>query len=301
MGRSPNSISEEIKNNSVKGIYDPKKAHHKAKVRRKQAKFQGKKIVTHQTLRDFVEKKLIEGRSPESIAGRIKNHEKQLPRISADSIERFVKSVHGRKIEAYRNKLKKKKKRHKRRPKTTTLTDRTFIDKRPRIIEKRERVGDAEADFIVSGKSGTGHILTVVDRKLRVSFLEKVFPVSIENMEKAFQKIKKRYSEMRTITTDNDLLFRQHKRLEKLLNVKIYFCHPYHSWEKGTIENVNGEIRKDIPKGSDLSKYTSRFLRTIEDKLNNRYMECLNFATPQEMLDKHRKRKKRSAERRKKK
>lgn len=264
------------------------------------AKFQGKKIVRHRELRDFVEKKLKEGRSPESIAGRVTRHEKDLPHISADSIERFIKSVYGRKIEAHRNKLKNKKKRKKRRPKATTLTERTFIDKRPKTIEKRQRVGDVEADFIVSGKSGKGYILTVADRKVRAAFLEKVFPVSIAHMEKAFHKIKQRYPEIRTVTTDNDLLFTHHKRLEKLLGVKIYFCHPYHSWEKGTIENVNGEVRKDIPKGSDLSRCTPKFLHMIEDRLNNRYMACLNFATPQEMIDRHRKRKKRSNERRQK-
>ena len=243
----------------------------------------------------------MEGRSPESIAGRVTRHEKHLSSISADSIERFLKSVYGRKIEAYRNKIKKKQRRRKRRPKTTTLAERTFIDKRPKTIERRKRVGDAEADFIVSGKSGNGYVLSVTDRKLRISFLEKVFPVSIASMEKAFQKIKKRYPEMKTITTDNDLLFVHHKRLERLLGVKIYFCHPYHSWEKGSIENVNGEVRKYIPKGSDLSAYSLKFLSSIETKLNNRYMKCLNFATPEEMLNMHRKRKKRSSERVKKK
>ena len=252
-------------------------------------------------LRVFIEVKLKEGRSPESISGRIKHHEKSLPSISADSIERFVKSVHGRKIESHRNKLKRKRKNRKRRPKVTMLTDRTFIDKRPKIIEKRGRVGDVEADFIVSGKAGRGYILTVADRKLRVSFLEKVLPVSINNMEKAFLKIKKRYPEMRTVTTDNDLLFRYHKRLEKLLNVNIYFCHPYHSWEKGTIENVNGKVRKDIPKGSDISRYSSCSIRLVEKKLNDRYMECLNYTTPQEALILYRKQKKRANARRKRK
>ena len=259
------------------------------------------KIVAHEDLQTYVEEKLMEGRSPKSIAGRIKHHEKHLPAVSADSIKRFIKSVHGRKIEAHRKKLFEKRKRRQKRRRATKLRDRVFIDKRPKSIEKRQRVGDCEADFIVSGKSGKGYILTVADRKLRTSFIEKLLPVTIENMEKAFRKIKERYPEMRTITTDNDLLFAHHKRLEKLLGVKIYFCHPYHSWEKGTIENVNGEIRKDIPKGSDLSKYTPRFLCSIETKLNNRYMECLRFSTPQELLDRHRKRKKRAKARCKKK
>jgi len=104
--------------------------------------------------------------------------------------------------------------------------DRTFIDERPQYIGNRERVGDAEADFIVSGKSGKGILLVVVDRKLRVTFIEQILKVSIKNMEQAFLRIKRRYPELRTITTDNDLLFAQHPRLERLLTVKYISAIP---------------------------------------------------------------------------
>ena len=251
------------------------------------------KIVGHRKLRDFVEHALREGRSPESIAGRINRHERYLPRISADSIERFLKSVYGGSIEAHRNQLKQKRQRRKRRPRVTTLSNRKFIDIRPRIINRRGRVGDVEADFIESGRGGTGRILTVTDRKLRISFLEKVLPVTIKNVHRAFTAIHRRYPELRTITTDNDLLLEQHEKLETLLGVKIYFCHPYHSWEKGTIENTNGEIRKYIPKGSDISRYSSRFVRSVENIINDRYMECLRYRTPQEALAAHCKQKQR--------
>ncbi len=301
LDRSPNTVSIELKRNQVNKKYEPKKAQHKASVRRRNAKFQGMKIVASEELRKFVEEKLSAGRSPQSIAGRVTKRLKHLPSVSADSIKRFLRSVHGRKIESKRKELLKKQRRRPKRRRTKKLSDRTFIDKRPKIIEKRGRVGDVEADFIVSGKSGKGYVLTVVDRKLRISFIEKLLPVTIENMEKAFLKIQKRYPEMLTITTDNDLLFANHKRLEELLGVKIYFCHPYHSWEKGAIENVNGEIRKDIPKGSDLSKYTPKFLHTVESKLNDRYMECIDFFTAQELLDRHRKRKNVAVKRRRRK
>ena len=221
-----------------------------------------------------------------------------MPSVSADSIERFLKSVHGRKIEAHRAALKRTRNRRKRRAKVAGLNDRVFIDARPKIIARRGRVGDAEADFIVSGKSGKGILLTIADRKLRVSFLEKILPVSIANVHRAFQRIKKRYPELRTMTTDNDIMFAHHRALAQTLGVKIYFCHPYHSWEKGTIENTNGAVRRAIPKGSDISKYTRHFIRAVEARLNDRYMECLQFATPQEMLDRHRIRKERAAARR---
>ena len=172
------------------------------------------------------------------------------------------------------------------------LSDRKFIDERPSIIDLRKRIGDIEGDFIVSGKSGKGILLVVVDRKLRVSFLEQIYPVTIETVHTSFLAIKRRFPEMKTMTTDNDILFRHHQKLEKLLQIQIYFCHPYHSWEKGTVENTNKYIRKDIPKGSDLSCYSRSFIQSIEEKLNRRPMKCLKYFTPAEALARYRSTKK---------
>lgn len=247
------------------------------------------KIAENQKLRKFVEDGLYDDQSPPNISGRIKKHEKQLPAISKDSIYRYIKSVYGRKIETYRK--KKKARRWRRRAKSKKLTDRTFIDKRPKFIDKRNRIGDTEADFLASGKSGKGVILNVTDRKSRTPFLEQIIVTTTDNVRLAFKKIKKRFPELRTITTDNDLLLQKHKELEKVLNVKIYFCNPYHSWEKGTVENTNKYIRRDIPKGSDISKYSKRFIRSIERKLQGRFMDCLNHLTPYEMIENYRKQK----------
>jgi len=231
--------------------------------------------------------------SPEAISGRITKHEKHLPSISKDSIRRYIKSVHGRRVEYYRTQKKRKRRWGKKRAKVTELKDRTFIDKRPEYIQNRKYVGHAEADFLLSGKTGIGIILSLVCRKVRVSFLEQIPKVTIENVHKAFQRIKERFPELKSISTDNDLLLQKHKELEKLLKVKIYFCHPYSSWEKGSIENTNKYVRKDMPKGSDISKYSKQFIKQLAAKLNRRYMKVLNYKTPQEMLNEHRKRKKR--------
>jgi len=292
LGRSVSTISDEINLNSVNRKYDPAKAHHKAYVRRKYSKFQGKKIVDSSELQDFVEEKLYDDQSPEGIAKRIKKHEKHLPPVSKDSIYRYIKSVYGRRIEYHRSKRKTRRWSRRRRSKEKLL-DRKFIDERPKIVGERSRIGDAEADFLVSGKTGKGVILNMADRKSRASFLEQILNPTLDNVSFAFLKIKKRLPEVKTITTDNDLLLQHHKQLEKLLNVTIYFCHPYSSWEKGTIENINGCIRKDIPKGSDISKYSKQFIRKIENKLQRRFMDCLNHLTPLEVLTKLRKRKQR--------
>ena len=267
------------------------KADCKANVRRKAAKFQWKKIAKFPTLKKYIEEKLYEDRSPESIAGRIKHVERGIPYTSKDSIYRYIKSVHGRRLESYRAQTAPKKKYG--RITTKKLTERNFIDKRPRIINARGRVGDVEADFIVSGKNGKGILLTVVCRKIRIVFIEKIFPVTIENVHEAFMRTKKRFPEMKSVSTDNDILFRKHKNLEKLLGMKIYFCHPYHSWEKGSNENANGHIRKYIPKGADISFYSVSFVRKVEKKVNDRYLKCLRYYTPLEKLEQHRKRKKR--------
>jgi len=245
------------------------------------------KIVNDKNLRKFVNEKLLEDQSPRAISGRIKKREKDIQNISKDSIHRYIQSVYGRKIEIYRKKLKQKR-RH-RREKSEKLKDRTFIDKRPSIINLRKRIGDVEADFIVSGKTGQGILLVVVCRKVRVAFIERIINVKIKNVHRAFLRIKKRFPEMRTITTDNDILLRKHKELEILLNVKIYFCNPYASWEKGTVENTNKYIRRYLPKRSDISKQSKYIIKKIEKKLNNRIMECLDFSTPYELLGKHRK------------
>lgn len=248
--------------------------------------------MAHPALHQRVEQLLGEGHSPENSAGRINQHEKFLPSISGDSITRFLKSVYGRKVEAKRQRLKAKRKWRRRRKKVTKLANRKFIDLRPSIINRRGRVGDVEADFIVSGKAGSGILLTAADRRLRVAFLEQILIVTIAAVERACLRIKARYPEWRTMTTDNDLLWQHHERLERLLGITIYFCHPYHSWEKGTIENINGEVRKYISKGSDISKYSKAFIKKVEHKLNHRFMACLNFLSPQEALEQYRKRKK---------
>lgn len=292
--RSPNSISLELRLGRVNGEYNAKKANHKAYVRRREAKYQGMKIGEHGMLQDYVDKNLYADQSPEAIAGRLQQQEKSLPPVSKDSIRRYIKSVKGRKIEYHRLIQKRKRKRSRKRTKLAKLQDRTSIDKRPEYINKRRRIGDAESDFLVSGKSGKGIILNVTDRKSRMVFLEQIIEVTITNVHQAFQKVKLRFPELKTITTDNDILLRFHKELEKLLRITIYFCDPYSSWQKGTVENSNKYVRRDIPKSSDISRYSKRFIKNLEAKLNRRYMKVLNYKTPQEMLDEHRKRKKRS-------
>lgn len=161
-------------------------------------------------------------------------------------------------------------------------------------MESRVRVGDCEGDFIVSGRSGKGYLLVVVERKTRIVFLEHLTVVTIDEVHLAFLRIQKKLPEMKTLTLDNDLLFAMHKTLEKLLGLPIYFCYPYHSWEKGSVENANKYIRKYIPKGSDLSGYDKKFIHFVEKRCNGRFMDVLKFKTPAERLTESRLRSKKT-------
>jgi IS30 family transposase len=288
MRRAYSSIHDEIRINSVNNKYNAEKAHHKAYARRKYSKYQGMKVVSDNRLRQRVECLLFDDQSPEAISGRIANQEKELPPVSGRSIRRYIASPYGRAIEYHR--AKRKKRRHRRRKKSN-LKDRKFIEERPIYLKNRRRAGDAEGDFIVSGKSGKGILLVVVDRKFRLPFLERILNPTTSAITSACLRIKKRYPEWKNMTTDNDLLFQRHKKLERILGIAIYFCHPGHAWEKGEVENINGVIRFDIPKGSDISNYSKYFIGKLEVKLSRKIYECLNFLTPGEKMARYRKRK----------
>lgn len=290
--RSVSTISYEIAHRRKRdGTYDAASAQHHAYVKRTYAKYQGMKVVEDANLRTFVDHGLRDGRSPESISGRLKYREKGIGYVSKEGIRTYLRSVYGRQIESIRKKLFPLRKPRRTNSVRGVLDGRKRIAERPHIANLRQRIGDVEADFIVSGRHGHGILLTVADRKIRVSFIEQILVPSIANMERAFMKIKRRFPEMKTITTDNDLLFQHHTRLETILGVTIYFCDSYSSWQKGTIERTNKEIRKYIPKGSDISFYTASFMKRVETRINDRWMKVLQFASPGELLQKFRERK----------
>ena len=249
-------------------------------------------MVDNRQLCDFVESALLAGHSPQAIAGRLKaGLEPGLPYVSRDTIETYIRSVHGRRLEYELRLLKagQRRKYTRKRPGTPPPGDtKVYIDARPAVIANRERVGDVEVDFIVSGKAGSGCVLTAADRRLRVGFIRLVLPVSVGNALAALQDIQRVFPELTSITTDNDILWRYHKQLEKALGVPFYFCHAYASWEKGSIENYNGQARKYIKKGSDISQYSQDYIAMVETKLNARYMAVLGYQTPQEALDESR-------------
>lgn len=285
LNRNVSSISREIVNNSVKGTYNPVKADHKAYVARKYSKYQGMKIESRPELRAYVEAKVTEDWSPEEVSGRIREIDRPIPYVSAKAIYKYIASVYGRRLEPHLA-YKGRKKRSHPRPKVTQLKNRIFIDQRPSIVDTRARFGDWEGDFIVSGRNGSGALLVLHERKARYAIIRKIAVPSIKLVHRYLTEMTGGII-INTLTLDNDILFRKHEEMSRILGAPVYFCHPYHSWEKGGVENTNKLIRRYVRKGSDISRVSDERIQAIQEKLNARPRKCLNYRTPAEVMKAH--------------
>lgn len=269
LNRSVNTISREIGKNNVKGIYSAEKAEEKVNTRRWRAKLQCLKVSLDSFLCKFVEEKLEKKWSPKQISGYLK---RELSIIcSAKAIYKFAES---RGLEhllfwGWNN--------HKggwKRGRWKTAKDgRVYINMRPVV----DGPGHFEIDFIVS-RDSKWVLLVVVDR-----FTKRVWVIKLPNRKRS--TIREALSTLfsgvtvKSITTDNDIAFTCWRELEVLLNTHIYFTHPYHSWEKGLVENTNRWIRCFVPKRRDISTVTQEELDEIHSFLNDRPREVLGFRT----------------------
>jgi len=162
------------------------------------------------------------------------------------------------------------------------IKNRVTIDERAEVINERKRLGDFEIDLIV-GPKNKGAILTAVDRLSRRCIIEKLSGKSAKEIKDVLLDAFSSYDYQKySITSDNGSEFTLHEEIAKELEVDYYFAHPYASYERGSIENLNGLIRQYIPKGKDFNDLDDNFIKEIEEKLNSRPRKILNFLTPNE-------------------
>ena len=285
LDRSVSSISDEIKNNSVDGVYNAKKAQHKAYVKRQTSKRDCLKVAMDSKLQKFVIESMKNDQSPCGISGRLKEVEKDIEYASSKAIYKFIESPHGRQIEKHLYSRAVKKKSGKKRGTSVGIDGRIFIDKRPKKVDNRLEFGHYEGDFIESGKDGKGSLLVLVERKTRYPFLMYLEDRSNRNVNHLIENLIKDLNP-KSLTLDNDISFQKHPELSEMLNVTIYFCHPQSPHEKGTVENRNKAIRRYVKKKSDLSSFPLSHFEMVERKLRTRFMKCLNYQTPEEVFKK---------------
>lgn len=278
--RSPSSITREVKRNKGRTKYRANSAHQRAID--KHCNSHKKERLKCHALRIEVERMLNDNWSPELIAGRLKKRN-DLPTISTEAIYQWIYTdapyLIGYLVRSHQTRWQKGKSKHSRKH---LIPNRVSIAERSIAANNRSQYGHWETDLVI-GK-GVSVLKVTVERKSRFTKLK-----LIQN-KKAVSSNNALFSMLmplpiylrRSITYDNGTENTAHYNLNQLLGTSSFFCEPYRSWEKGSVENTNGLIRRFLPKKSNFDSISESYILKVESWLNNRPRKCLNFLTPAE-------------------
>jgi len=283
LGRSPSTISRELRRNVSKRGYRARKAHELGCARRQICR-KPTKLTPEVKLK--IVSRLFARWSPEQIAGRLRLE--GLHRISHQTIYTYIAENRrtGGKLYRFLRRRGKKYRAKGTGQRWTGINGRKSIDERPASVETRAVVGDWEVDTLVTRKD-RAVLLSLVERKSRFTLLaclsnKQAYPIARKIVSLLARH---RHARARTITSDNGTEFASFRYVENRLKIDFYFAHPYSSWERGTNENTNGLIREYFPKSSDFSDANRDRLRQVMDNLNNRPRKVLGYRTPKELLN----------------
>lgn len=169
------------------------------------------------------------------------------------------------------------------------IPNRRGIETRPSTVESRQRVGDWEADTII-GKRHRQAIVTFVERKTGYCLIKRIKQKTAQQVQETTIRLLAPVKEqVHTITSDNGREFAEHEKIASSLSADFFFARPYHSWERGSNENLNGLVRQYFPKKTDFALLTDNQVQAIQDKLNNRPRKRLGYRTPNELFFKEQK------------
>lgn len=266
--------------------YLPHRAQNRAESRKSESV--RRRRLKNDQIENYVRDQLAASLSPELIAGRITQ---DLPgqSVSHEAIYQYIyhpTTPDGKNlIECLRRAHRKRKnKAVGRKQRKTKIPGRVSIERRSKRVEKRIQAGHWEGDTLVSRKSKAA-LCSLVERKTRLLYLTKLprkeAKITANAMIRRLKNLPR--SARRTITLDNGTENSQHLAITKAIKTKCYFATPYHAWERGTNEYVNGLVRWFLPKGTDFSKITPQQLKQIESIINNRPMKCLGYKSPLEV------------------
>lgn len=245
-----------------------------------------KKISLTTAIKTQINLLLEEKYSPEQIVGVCKK--KQIACVSVERIYQYIwqdKKAGGSLHKHLRTRGKRYRKRGNSKDRRGIIKDRVPIHERPPEVELKERFGDLEIDTII-GKNHQGAIVTINDRATGILRMKKVKTKEAELVKDAAIELLNDWKPIIfTITADNGKEFAQHKTISEILDINFYFARPYHSWERGANENLNGLIRQYIPKASNFDSITDQAIYEIQEKLNNRPRKRFNFESPNYMFN----------------
>jgi transposase, IS30 family len=231
-----------------------------------------------------VERLLRQDWSPDQISAYLKRE--QQPSVSHEWIYLYVYADkrRGGTLHRHLRSQKKQRKRYSGYIRRGQIPNRTSIDERPKIVASKGRFGDWEVDTIV-GARHKGGILCAVERKSKLTRLRKLATKSAAEMkDNTIEVLAPLAAMVHTITVDNGKEFCEHELIAAGLQARIYFAHPYSSWERGLNENTNGLVRQYFPKKYEFSRISASDLQQVEDLLNNRPRKTLGYRTPNEVF-----------------
>ena len=284
VGRDKSVISREIKRNSDQrnGVYKAdladKKAINRHKNKNKKRTFTAdvEVNVLHYLTNDY---------SPEQVVGRSKIDNVEM--VSVETIYQYIwldKRRGGVLYKYLRTKGKKYKKRGHLKDKRGIITGRIDISQRPTIVDKKKRLGDLEIDLVI-GKDHKGALLTINDRASGMLFMDKIDSKEASVIEaKTIELLQDWKPLIKTITSDNGKEFANHKAIAEALDIDYYFAKPYHSWERGANENLNGLVRQYFPKKTNFDSITKQETEKVIHILNNRPRKRFEYKTPNEIF-----------------
>lgn len=284
VGCHKSTIFRELRRNCGPHGYHPNQAQ--LLTRRRQRHSHGPRIPAQTWQR--VELLLAQQWSPEQITGRLKL--KRQPSVSPERIYLYIYADkrRGGSLHSHLRSQKKQRKRYGGYIRRGQIPNRTSIEQRPPLVASKRRYGDWEADTIV-GARHKGGILSVVERKSKLTRLRRLATKAAAEMKhQTIALLAPLAARVHTITVDNGKEFCEHELIAAALQARIYFAHPYASWERGLNENTNGLVRQYFPKKYEFSRITDQELQQVEDLLNNRPRKTLGYRTPNEVFFKQR-------------
>lgn len=284
LGRHRSSISRELSRNGAAwdGCYRPSVASERTRARRSRARRN-----SHFTADDFrVVGRLLKKRwSPEQISGCLRKD--GVLSISHETIYVHIwkdKTDGGHLYKYLRCATKKRRKRHNSYDSRGRLAGKRHISERPRSVDTRRTIGHWEVDT-VAGAASKDCVATLVERKTGYVMIGKLPDRSKLCLSKKLNSLIRREPGLvKTITSDNGTEFHDYKTVEHTSNVTFYFATPYHSWERGTNENLNGLLRQYLPKRTSMAGLTQRQCDAIARRLNTRPRKRLGYQTPEELI-----------------
>jgi len=281
MGRSSSTISRELRRNSLpRGEYKPGSADRIALSRCRRLS----RIERLSPLRSYVGDSLAMGWSPEQIAGRLRLEGSEHT-AGVETIYRFIyrPSVRREKLYRFLPRAKARRGRRSFKRRREPIEGRRSIHQRPQTVALRHVFGHWEGD-LMQFRTQRGNLLTLCERKTRFTLTAPLKTKSAAETGKEIIKVLGALPQgaRKTVTFDNGGEFAQHQRLEAALGIVAYFCDPHSPWQRGTIENTNGILRRDMPRKTDITNYTLQDISDITWAVNSTPRKCLGYKTPAE-------------------